>query len=156
MVFGNQQKRHDLPTRATILAITSLRVLLAVVAKFDLKTLQLDSVNTFVYVNLDETVFMRMSPGYGEQSKVLKLNRALYGLCRSLPLWQQKFTDEMKKLGFEEILQEPFVVQKNGIICFFYLDNIVFAFKNDQRDKIKRTVASLPKTLRIDGKRELK
>ncbi len=97
VVFGNQRKRHNLPTRATTLAMTSLRVLLAVVAKFDLETLQLDEVNAFVYSDLDETVFMRMPPGYGEQGIVLKLKRALYGLRQSLLLWQQKLTDEMKK-----------------------------------------------------------
>ena len=110
MVCGNQQKRHDLPTRATTLAITSLRVLLALVTKFDLETLQLDAVNAFVHADLDEIVFMRMPPGYGKQSKVLKLNRALYGLRRSPLLWQQKLTNEMKKLGFEKIPQEPCVV----------------------------------------------
>ncbi len=156
VVCGNQQKRHDLPTRATTLAITSLRVLLAVVAKFDLETLQLDAVNAFVHADLDETVFMRMPPGYGEQGKVLKLNRALYGLRRSPLLWQQKLTDEMKKLGFEEIPQEPFVVQKNGIICFFYVDDIGFAFKKDQRNEVERTVVSLSKALTIERKRELK
>ncbi len=108
-----------------------MRVLLALVAKFDLETLQLDEVNAFVHTDLDETVFMRMPPGYGRQGKVLKLNRALYGLRRTLLLWQQELTDEMKKLGFEEIPQEPCVVQKNGIICFFYVDDIVFAFKKD-------------------------
>ncbi len=156
MVCGNQQKCHDLPTRATTLAITSLRVLLPGVAKFDLETLQLDAVNAFVHADLDETVFMRMPPGYGEQGKVLKLNRALYGLHRSPLLWQQKLTDEMKKLGFEEILQEPFMVQKNGIICFFHVDDIVFAFKKDHRNEIERTVALLSKALTIERKGELK
>ena len=156
VLCGSQQKRHDLPTRATTLAITSLRVLLALVAKFDLETLQLDEVNAFVYSDLDETVFMRMPPRYGEQGKVLKLNRALYGLRWSPLLWQQKLTDEMKKLGFEEIPQEPCVVQKNGIICFFYVDDIVFAFKKDQRDEVERTVASLSKALTIERKGELK
>ncbi len=62
----------------------------------------------------------------------------------------------MEKLGFEEIPQEPCVVQKNGIIFFFHLDDIVFALKKDQRDKVKRTVASLLKALTIERKRELK
>ncbi len=119
MVCGNQQKRHDLLTRATTLAITSLCVLLAVVAKFDLETIQLDIVNAFVYADLDETVFMRIPPGYDERCKVLKLNRALYCLHRSPLLWQQKLTDEMKKLGFEEILQEPCVVQKTVLSASF-------------------------------------
>ena len=69
---NNQQERHNLPTKATTLAITCLRVFLAVVAKFDLETLQLNTVNPFVYSDLDKTLLMRMPPGYGEQGKVLK------------------------------------------------------------------------------------
>ena len=103
VVCGNQQQNHDLPTRATTLAITSLRILLAVAAKFNLETLQLDAVNAFVHADLDETVFMRMPPGYLQSGKVLKLNKALYGLRRSLLLWQQKLTNEMKTLDFKEI-----------------------------------------------------
>ena len=75
VVCGNQQRQHDLPTRATTLAATSLRVLLALTAKFNLETLQLDAVNAFVHAKLlDKTVFMRMPPGYTKQGKVLKLN----------------------------------------------------------------------------------
>ena len=92
------------------MAITSLHVLLALVAKFNLETLQLNAVNAFVHADLEKTVFMRMPPGYGEQGKVLKLNRALYGLRQSPLLWQQKLTNKMKKLGVEEIPQEPCVV----------------------------------------------
>ena len=156
MIFANQQKRDDLLTRATTLAITSLRVLLALVAKFDLEILQLDVVNAFVYAELDETVFMRMPPRYGEHGKVLKLNRGVYGLRQSPLLWRQKLTDEMKKLGIEEISQEPCVVQKNGIICFLYVDDILFLFKKDKRDEVERTAASLLKALTIERKRELK
>jgi hypothetical protein len=39
VVCGNQQRECDLPTRATTLAMTLLRVLLTIVAKFDLETL---------------------------------------------------------------------------------------------------------------------
>ncbi len=80
VIFGNQQKRHDLPTKDTSKAITSFRVLPTLVAKFDIETLQLNTVNAFVHTYLDETVFMRMLPGYGKHCMVLKLNRALYGL----------------------------------------------------------------------------
>ena len=70
VVCGNQQRECDLPTRATTLATTSLRVLLATVAKFDLETLQLDALNAFVHADIDETVYMRMPPGYGKPNKV--------------------------------------------------------------------------------------
>lgn len=73
-------------------------------AKFDLETLQLDAVNASVHADLDKMVFMKMPPAYGEQGKVLKLHNALYGLRQSSLLWQQKLTDQIEKLGFEEIL----------------------------------------------------
>ncbi len=62
----------------------------------------------------------------------------------------------MKKLGFEKISQQPWMVQKNSIICFFYMDNIVFAFKKDQCDKVEKTVALLSKALTIEKQGELK
>ena len=149
VVCGNQQRNHNLPTRATTLAITSLHILLAVTAKFDLETLQLNAVNAFVYANLDKTVFMRMLPGYMQSGKVLKLNKVLYGLRRSPLLWQQKLTNKLKKLGFREILQELCVVQRDGIIGFFYVDNIVFTFKKDRVDEVKKIVESLSQALTI-------
>ena len=106
----NQQQNYDLPTKATTLAITFLRILLLVAIKFDLEILQLDVINAFVYANLDDTVFMKMPSGYMQSGKVLKLNKVLYGLSRSTLLWQQKLTMEIKKLGFEEFPQELCVV----------------------------------------------
>ena len=157
VVCGNQQRQHDLPTRATTLAATSLRVLLALTAKFDLKTLQLDAVNAFIHAELlDETVFMRMSLGYAEQEKVLKLNKALYGLRCSPLFWQQKLTNKMKKLGYAEIPQEPCIVQRNGVICFFYVDDIIFAYKKEQTEEVKKTIASLSETLTLEDKGKLK
>ena len=157
VVCGNQQRQHDLPIRATTLAATSLQVLLALTAKFDLETLQLDAVNAFVHAELlDETVFMRMPPGYAEQGKVLKLNKALYGLRRSPLLWEQKLTNEMTKLGYTGIPQEPCIVQKDGIICFFYVDDIVFAYRKEQNEEVKRTIAQLSETLTLEDKGELK
>ena len=86
---------------------------------------------------------MHMSPRYGKNGKVLRLNKVLYGLWRSLLLWQQKLTNELKKLSFQKISQKPCVVQKNGIIGFFYVDNIVFTYKKDQKNKVDRVVELL-------------
>ncbi len=138
------------------MAITSLPVQLTLVTKFDFETLKLDEVNTFVHSDVDESVFMRMQSRYSKHYKVLKLNEALYGLRRSPLLWRQKNKDEMNKWGFEEILQEPCIVQENAIICFFYMNDIVFAIKKDQLDEVERTVASLSKVLTIERKGEVK
>ena len=72
----------------TTLAATFLQILLALTAKFDFEMLQLDTVNAFVHAELlDKTIFMQMPPGYLKQKKVLKLNKAFYGLQRSPIPW---------------------------------------------------------------------
>lgn len=48
------------------------------------------------------------------------------------------------------------MVQKDGIICFFFVDDIVFAFKKEQSDELKKIVDSLSKTLTIEVIGELK
>ena len=156
VALGNQQRECDLPTRATTLAMTSLRVLLAMVAKFDLETLQLDAVNAFVHADLDELVYMRMPPGFTTPSRVLRLNKALYGLRRSPLLWQTKFTSALKDLGFAEVPQEPCVVLKDGIICFFFVDDIVFAYRKKDKGEVAQIVKSLKKTFNMTELGELK
>jgi Reverse transcriptase (RNA-dependent DNA polymerase) len=46
-----------------------VRTLLAIAAKFDLELKHLDVVNVFVNCDLDELVFMKTPPGFGEQGK---------------------------------------------------------------------------------------
>src|SRR6266436_2742762 len=156
VVCGNQQKECDLPTRATTLATTSLRVLLATVAKFDLETLQLDALNAFVHAEIDETVYMRMPPGYGKPNTVVRLNKALYGLRRSPILWQTKFTGVLRNMGFTEVPQEPCVMRRGGIICFFYVDDIVFAFRKKDAGHVTGTVTEMRNHFKLNELGELK
>lgn len=55
-------------------------MLLTLITKFDLETMQLDVVKNFVHGDLDEIMFMRILPEYGKNGKVLYLNKTLYGL----------------------------------------------------------------------------
>jgi hypothetical protein len=156
VVCGNQQRECDLPTRATTLATTSFRVLLATAAKFDLETLQLDALNAFVHADIDETVYMRMPPGYGKLNTVVRLNKALYGLRRSPILWQTKFTGVLRNMGFTEVPQEPCVMKRGGIICFFYVDDIVFAYRKKDSKAVTEAVDEMQNHFRLNPIGELK
>lgn len=61
----------------------SIRLLLTMVARFDLELEQMDVEITFLYIYLDNTILMKQPEGYEEKDKedyVCNLNRSLYGL----------------------------------------------------------------------------
>ncbi|CAL9029397.1 unnamed protein product, partial [Prunus brigantina] len=65
---------------------SSIRILLALVAQFDLELVQLDVKTAFLHGNLSEEIYIRQPEGYEEKGKnglVCKLNKSLYGLKQS-------------------------------------------------------------------------
>ena len=81
VVHGDQQRGlRTKDTYAATLAGRSFRVLMAIAAKFDLELIQFDVVNAFVNATLPYAVFMTLPPSYRTPGKVLRLNKALYGL----------------------------------------------------------------------------
>jgi len=155
-VCGNQQARGDLPIRATTLASTAFRTLIAITAKFDLETVQMDAVNAFVHCDLDEVVYMKMPPGYMKQGKVLRLRKALYGLRRSPLLWQTNLTSSLRSLGFKEVPQEPCVMLNGGIVVFFYVDDIVFCYRKHEEERTRALIRELQKTYTMNILGELR
>ncbi|KAL3954369.1 hypothetical protein ACCO45_009932 [Purpureocillium lilacinum] len=135
--------QRDLPTRATTLASMSFRALMAIAAEYDLELEQMDAINAFVNCDLDELVFMRMPPGFEKYGTVLRLKKALYGLRRSPLLWQRDLTATLQDLGFSRIPQEPCVMQKGGLIVFFFVDDIIWAYRMVDKALAKEAMAGL-------------
>src|SRR6185312_3759437 len=87
---------------------------------------------------------MKLPPGHRKTGIIVRLNKALYGLRKSLLLWQRELTTVLKRLGFKPVPYEPCCLTLNGILMFFYVDDIVFAFfrkkaniVNDLIDRLK-------------------
>ena len=55
---------------------------MAITAKFDLETTQINTVNVFVYYDLNKVVYIKLLLGFnkGKTNKVLRLRKALYRL----------------------------------------------------------------------------
>jgi len=55
---------------------------MAITAKFNLETIQIDIVNAFIHYDLNKVVYIKLLPGFnkGKTNKVLRLIKALYGL----------------------------------------------------------------------------
>ena len=55
---------------------------MAITAKFNLETTQINAVNAFIHYNLNKVVYIKLPPGFnkGKEDKVLYLRKALYRL----------------------------------------------------------------------------
>jgi hypothetical protein len=65
----------------------------------------MDVKTTFLNGELAEEVYMQQPEGFvtaGEELKVLRLRRALYGLRQALRAWYEKLDGTLYKLGFTE------------------------------------------------------
>ena len=152
VVRGDQQLRGATENNyAATLAGRSFRTVMAIAARFNLELLQFDAVNAFVNADLDEDVFMRMPPGHRRFGTILKLNKALYGLRRSPLLWQRTLSGALQKLGFKAVPHEPCAFTRNGVIIFFYVDDIVIAFREAQRQEALRTIIQLRSRYQLTG-----
>jgi len=65
---------------------SSIRILLALVAQYELKLDQLDVKTAFLHDNLEEDIYMSQLTGFkttGKENMVCRLKKSLYGLKQS-------------------------------------------------------------------------
>ena len=155
VIRGDQQARSNEDTYAATLAGKSFRTLLAIAAKADLDLIQYDAINAFVNASLNEEVYMRMPAGYRKPGTVLRIKKALYGLRKSPLLWQKELTGTLKSLGFKLVPHEPCCLTKNGIIVFFYVDDMVFAFPRRAASEAADMALRLKGKYRLTGGKDL-
>ncbi len=82
------QPPSDKDTYAVTFVSKSLRILLALIIRWDLETRQLDTINTFPNTKLDEVVYIELPNRFKIQGKIALLLQALYNLQQSPLLWQ--------------------------------------------------------------------
>ncbi|KAK1912922.1 hypothetical protein P3342_004858 [Pyrenophora teres f. teres] len=156
VVRGDQQRNITAQdTYAATLASRSFRMLTAIAAKHDLELKQYDVTNAFVHATIDREVFMRMPRGYQKLGTVLRLNKALYGLRISPLLWQREFTSTLRALGFQEVPHEPCCLIKDGIIIFFYVDDIILAYHKDMEHQAQQAIKRLQDKYLFTGGNDL-
>ncbi|KAF7565217.1 hypothetical protein PtrM4_046510 [Pyrenophora tritici-repentis] len=141
VVRGDQQRNiTSQDTYAATLAGRSFRMLMAIAAKYDLELKQYDVTNAFVHAAIDREIYMRMPKGYQKPGTLLKVRKALYGLRISPLLWQKEFTATLASIGFQQIPQEPCCMIKDGVIIFFYVDDIIVAYHSKQESEAMKAI----------------
>ena len=83
--------------------IKSTRILLSIVAYMDYEIWQIDVKIAFLNGSLDETIYMVQPEGFiakGQEKKVCKLQKSIYGLKQTSRSWNLKFDQSVKSFGF--------------------------------------------------------
>ncbi|KAJ6103565.1 hypothetical protein N7486_003787 [Penicillium sp. IBT 16267x] len=119
------QRRH-LTKRAATLATRLARAVFAFVAAFRWNMRQADAINAFLNSFIDEEVYTQMP------------EETLTGSLRPMAISTSMHIEERRvltKLGLKQIPDEPCLFGKEGIIVFFYVDDIIIANAPDKQQE---------------------
>ncbi|KAI3501786.1 hypothetical protein L1887_29807 [Cichorium endivia] len=117
---------------APVARIETIRLLIALAVGKGWKIHHLDVKTAFLYGELKEDVYVCQPEGFvkkGEETKVYKLSKALYGLRQSPRAWNLKLDETLKNMGFHRCLQENAVYRKTSneeyIVIAVYVDDLL-------------------------------
>jgi hypothetical protein len=121
-------------TYSPVVKMTSIRVLLSIVAIHDLELHQMDVKTAFLNGHLEEEIYMHQPEGFikpGEEHLVCKLNRTLYGLKQSPRVWYQTIDKFFAEMGFKRIEGDYglYVIWTEQVKCIIalYVDDLLLA-----------------------------
>ncbi|KAH9803716.1 hypothetical protein KPL71_001892 [Citrus sinensis] len=132
-----------------VVRLTTVRIVLAMCATFDLHLEQLDVKTAFLHGELEEEIYMLQLEGFTEkrnENLVCKLNKSLYGLKQSPRCWYKRFDSFIMSLGYNRLSSDNCAYYKrfednDSIILLLYVDDMLIAGPN--KDRIQELKAQL-------------
>ncbi|KAL9564117.1 hypothetical protein ACKAV7_011767 [Fusarium commune] len=82
---------------------------------------------------------------------ILRLRKALYGLRRLPLLWQRHLEAGLKALGFQRVAGENCCWQKERVTFFFYVDDCILAFLQEDRRQAMEAITALQQKYHREG-----
>ncbi|TQD94623.1 hypothetical protein C1H46_019868 [Malus baccata] len=111
-----------------------MRVVMALVAYFDLELHQMDVKTDFLNGDLEECIYMKQPTKFierGKENMVCKLNKSIYGLKQASRQWYLKFDQIVYSQGFAENKLDDCIYIKFSssqfILLVLYVDDILLA-----------------------------
>jgi hypothetical protein len=121
-----------------VVRFETVRMILATAALENWFISALDVKTAFLYGQLDEEIYMEQPEGFkvkGQEGKVLRLRRAIYGLKQAALAWWKELDQSVKQLGFKRLYADAglFVCRHADgtmLIMLAYVDDILFIGPN--------------------------
>jgi hypothetical protein len=117
---------------------TSIRVVLALVAHYDMALEQMDVKIAFLHGDLEEQIYLEQPEGFNQPEQehlICKLNKSLYGLKQSPRQWYKRFDSYMIKIGYRRC-EYDYCVYVRGlddgsfIFLLLYVDDMLITAKS--------------------------
>jgi hypothetical protein len=112
----------------------SLRIIIVLVAHYDLELHQMDVKTIFLNGDLLENVYMAQPNGFAMKEKEYMrchLKKSIYGLKKASSKWCIKFDETIRNFGFKENEEDNYIYAKfrneKFIFLILYMDNILLA-----------------------------
>jgi len=126
-------------TYASVTKPATVKIMLALAAKFDLECKQFDLVTAFLNALIKKyEIYVEMPHGFEEYGTdgtqhICLLQRALYGLKQSPLLWYEELTTFLRSIGCRPLQGDPclFVHSATGASILIYVDDLLVFAKSD-------------------------
>ncbi|GJX41942.1 retrotransposon protein, putative, ty1-copia subclass [Tanacetum coccineum] len=119
-------------TFSLVVDIRAIRILITIPDFYDYEIWQIDVKTVFLNGHLSEEVYMVQPEGFVNPkylNQVCKLKRSIYGLKKASRFYNKLFDYEIKKFGFTQNCDEPYVYKKasgsNVTFMILYVDDIL-------------------------------
>nr|KAJ0199823.1 hypothetical protein LSAT_V11C600321130 [Lactuca sativa] len=120
-------------TYAPVARISSIRTLIAISALKGLYIHQMDVKTAFLNGYLKEEIYLEQPEGFvipGQENKVCRLVKSLYGLKQALKQWHERFDTTVTAFGFQHNSVDRCIYSKHTsdyivVICLFVDDMLI-------------------------------
>jgi hypothetical protein len=120
-------------TFAPVARLATIRMVLALAAKYNLHIQQMDVQTAFLYGDLEEECYMEQPPGFiNDKSLVCFLRKSIYGLKQAPRVWYQVIDRFFLSAGFKRSLSDPalYIQQDHQpddmpLIVAIYVDDLI-------------------------------
>jgi hypothetical protein len=139
---------------APVARLEAVRLLLALAAQEGWQVHHMDVKTAFFNGDLQEEVYVQQAPGFaqpGQEHKVYRLNKALYGLHQAPRAWNQKLDEKMGVLGFTRCPSEHAIYCRGEgaerLVVVVYVDDLVIT--GTSRSNIQTFKAEMTKAFKM-------
>uniref|UniRef100_A0A2N9FK26 CCHC-type domain-containing protein n=1 Tax=Fagus sylvatica TaxID=28930 RepID=A0A2N9FK26_FAGSY len=142
--FTQQPGVDFVDTYSPVAKFASIQIIMVVAARLDLELHQLDVKTAFLNGDLKEEIYMDQPNGFqikGQEGKVCRLKKSLYGLKQSSRQWYLKFHQAILDIGYEMSPLDHCVYvwrdKEKLALLSLYVDDILLA--SNSPDMMKET-----------------